>query len=173
MTKTQRDTQDKEFHLEIDNFVPLLLDIGDKYAPKEYIRFVDVHNHVEIGISPVDGSLASIELVLLKKLSNIDLPQPPSRIEEKIPQFNLNLLEGEKFFDIEMIIEVGITDCSIIMMYDKTKEATIAFKYKELTFAVTNDGYPCWTVFNLTEKQVALFKKSIEEQSFDLVFPDK
>lgn len=156
--------QERPLALEVDDYVPLLVRIGDK--PSElYLRYRSDYSLVELGLSAGDGALASIKIVQLPGLSSGEMPAYSDAGGSGLPAFDTSFWNGKRFLDLNLPVKLILFQGSALLVLDGVRQADRIFRNQFLSFAVSA-GYPCWVLLeDLTDEQISMIKASVESNS--------
>jgi hypothetical protein len=143
-------------------YIPLSMQIEGYEYTNFHLRYIDIHSILELGVSPKNGMLVSITLVIASNYSVGKMPPIPDNIEKGLPLFDLSLWKGDRLKDIDRPVElVFVDDNALLLIMDKNVKAEKVLWSENLKFAIS-DGYPCWLLIdNLTSEQIAHVKSEV------------
>jgi hypothetical protein len=82
--------EDEIFSFKSNEYIPLEMEIGNSDLGAIYLRYFSDYSLLELGVSPRDGKLISIKLVMIPSVSEGDGPAIPSNFDDGIPIFDLS-----------------------------------------------------------------------------------
>ncbi len=155
--------RERALMLDDDEYVPLVIRIGDPEGREIYLRYISDNSLLELGISSIDGTLTSIKIVQANGYSVGREPLCSPHMDDGLPQFDTLLWKGKELLDIERPIDLILVDDSVLLVIDKNRKAENVFRNQTLQFAVA-DGYPCWVRLDrVNEKQMLSIRSAIEQ----------
>jgi hypothetical protein len=154
--------EDEIFSFKSNEYIPLEMEIGNSDLGAIYLRYFSDYSLLELGVSPRDGKLISIKLVMIPSVSEGDGPAIPSNFDDGIPIFDLSCWNGKKYFDIDGEVKVILNKTSIILIINDSWEITNSSFNHNVRFGISNRSL-CWISFeNFDEGKILEMRKMID-----------
>lgn len=159
--------------VEIDTYVPLTVELGGSgpATPLFWRGRTEEGSLVEVGLSPIDGSLCSITLASIsrERLVRGGLGYRVQAGEVGIPKIDLSLwpLQRREFVDNfvdELVpLQVLLGKSAVAVCFSPSSEPVAWQELDDIRFGVTEEGLFCYVeVRGLSEEQIATIAEAAD-----------
>lgn len=157
---------DGQAHVEVDPYVPLTVELHSKGAetPLYWRGRTEEGSLVEVGLSPIDGSLCSITLTSIsrERVERSGLGHAVQTSEVGVPQVDMSIWPvqrrefAENFVDEEVALQLLLGESTATVCFSRRSEPISWHQLDDVLFGVTEEGFLCCIeVKGLSEEQIA------------------
>lgn len=173
MLKVSGSKPDGQAHVEVDPYVPLTveLDCSGPETPLYWRGRTEEGSLVEVGLSPIDGSLCSITLTSIsrERVVRSGLGYRVQAGEVGIPQIDMSLWPGQRrefadnFVDEVVPLQLLLGESTATVCFSRSSEPVSWQQLDNLLFGVTEEGFLCCIeVRGLSEEQMATIAEAAD-----------
>ena len=173
MLKISGSKPDGQTHVLVDPYVPLKieLDSSSPETPLYWRALTEDGSLVEVGLSPIDGSLCKVTLTTISRSRVVrsKLRDEDRTSEIGVPQVDMSLWPvqrrefAENFVDEVVPLELMLDDSTATLWFSRCSEQVSWQRLENVFFGVTKDGLLCCIeVRGLNEVQIATITEAIE-----------
>lgn len=133
------------FLLKTDDYVPIDIELREYEVNSFYFRYISDYSLLELGVSPKDGVLISIKLVMVPRISTGEWPVIPATCDHGLPVFDIEIFKMKAPFDVGKPIELFLEGNSCLISIDAESVADNVSQAEGVIFGMAG-GCLCWIV---------------------------
>lgn len=133
------------FLLKTDDYVPIDIELREYEVNLFYFRYISDYSLLELGVSPNDGVLTSIKLVMVPRISTGEWPVIPTARDNGLPVFDIGIFKMKTLFDINKPIKLFLEGNSCLISINAENAADNVSQTEGVIFGMAG-GCLCWIV---------------------------